>query len=145
MGLFSRTPLGGRFMRRLYRKSGMLYLPCDRIWGCKMKDAPVLMLMDTGTTASVLRSKFVANGRYTGESCSILTAHGEMKAERCEDATFTDSLGRTYTNNILVIEDSVSLAELERETGRPVAGILGTDFMDRYGVVMNFKTKEIEM
>lgn len=143
MGLFNRSQLGGKFMRRLYRKSGMLYLPCDKLFGCMMKDAPVLMLIDTGTTANVIRSQYVPSGRYNGKTCSLMTAHGEMEALHCADVSFTDSLGREYTDDFLVIEDSVSLNELEKETGNPVCGILGTDFMDKYGVIINFRKKEI--
>lgn len=143
MGLFNRYPLGGKFMRRLYRQSGMLYLPCDRLFGCLMKNAPVLMLIDTGTTANIMRSEYVPSGCYSGKTCSMLTAHGEMNALHCNDVSFTDSLGREYRDNFLVIDNPVSLKELEREIKKPVCGILGTDFMDKYGVIINFKKKEI--
>ncbi len=147
MGLFSKNPLGGRFMRRLYRKSGMLYLPCDGFKNMVV-ESPVLLLVDTGTTHSILLKEFVDNASdgdpgYIGDG-KVLSAQGEISAKLL-NTSFQDSMGRVYDDDFLVIDDSASLSVLTREVGLKVVGIVGTNFMDRYGVIINFKTKEIDL
>lgn len=145
MGIFNRNPLK-RMCRRFYRKSGMLYIACDCFFGVKLKE-PVLLLVDTGTTKSVLEEKFVTdvlNGivPYKGNE-KIITAQGIIDVKVFPKVIFDDVLGRTFFDDFLVCEHPLTLSELTKETNMSVVGILGTEFMERYSMIINFKTKEI--
>lgn len=144
-----RKPLHNRLTRRMWRKSGYLYLPCDSFFCMPVSDdKPVLMLIDTGTTASILRKDFVEcmlnpkRVKYVS-SDSIMTASGNIASKGLLWIPFEDSNGRRYREDFLVIDKADSLDWLSKETGYIVAGILGTSFMERHKMIINFKTKEV--
>lgn len=145
MCIFNRN-LQRRICRRLYRKSGMLYLACDMFFGVKLKE-PVLMLVDTGTYSSVILKDFAKSLTYGcieyDEPVKIATPQGQMSGYKVSNVPFEDVMDRVFVNDFVLVENAHSLDILTEEAQMPVAGILGTDFMDKYGMIINFKTKEM--
>lgn len=147
MMLFRRKPLINRMVRRMYRKSGFLYLPCNSFF-CKPLDSTVLLLLDTGSTASILVKNFVESNLdekdiHYASGTKLLTAKGEVDCKSLLWVPFEDSNKRSYRDDFLVIDNYDSMYWLDKETGMKVVGILGTMFMEKYNMIVDFKTKQI--
>lgn len=128
---------------KLFRKTGIVYIECLRLYGCFF-EKPLLFLVDTGATSNFIRQDVVENIdpdyiKHIEYSDDIMTVNGTMTLNRIIDvpAHFAPSLKCKIPFTLLT--QTESLQYLSSECKENVVGIIGTEFLKEHGININFK------
>lgn len=109
---------------------------------CKMFGRDVYLLIDTGSNQNLIDRTFLANQRYDGQIYKIadcmMTGNGEVENSESIETVATIG-GKDYTVQMVLVDYSNVFAVFDLFLGKKPVGILGIDFLVKYGMVLDFK------
>jgi hypothetical protein len=127
---------------KLFRKTGIIYMKCTRLYG-RYFDKPVLFLVDTGATTNFIRQSLIEEvypqyEQHILYGDDVMSVNGTMTLNRIVDIPvhFSPSLDCHISATLLT--ETNSLDYLSDECGSYVAGIVGTEFLKEHGVNIDF-------
>lgn len=99
------------------------------------------VLLDTGASLSVLDEEFVKTKgiNYTPSEGHITTYTGDRTTYSVTDYILVEIGGRKIQHEFVVN----NLSSLSRTLPYRICGIIGSDIMEEYGLVIDFKNKKI--
>ena len=108
---------------------------------CSLYDMDVYFLIDTGSNHNLINKAFLADQKYKNQvnkiNDSMMTGNGEV--ENSESIETTISIGnRNYLVQMVLVDYSNVFAVFESFLGEKPVGILGIDFLVKYGMVLDF-------
>lgn len=134
-------------VKRLYDKSKMLYLKCSTFYG-QYLPKPVIFMVDTGADNNYISEKFVSEyysdyNKHIELGDDVLSVNGKMTLNRLLDVPIQFDNGMKIKEHFTLLTETHSLDYLTSECGYEVVGILGTNFLKKYKVTINFTSMSI--
>lgn len=110
-------------------------------------DTPFNFLLDTGSNICHICPSIVKNIKYNsidkGNTETVGLGGKSVQSNNCK-ATFTDEKNREYSINLVISKEfEMSANSIEKCIGIKINGLLGTDFLQNYKYVIDFKTLEV--
>ena len=108
---------------------------------CRIFNEEVYLLVDTGSNQNLLDKSFFDKQKYDGQiikvSDRMMTGNGEVEnSESIKTAIVIDN--RNYPVQMVLVDYAEVFAVFESFLGEKPAGILGTDFLVKYGIILDF-------
>ena len=108
---------------------------------------PFNFLLDTGSNICHICPSIVKNIKYNsideGNTETVGLGGKSIQSNSCK-ATFTDEKNREYSINLVISKEfEMSANSIEKCIGVKINGLLGTDFLQNYKYVIDFKTLEV--
>ena len=106
----------------------------------KQGDKKVNLLLDTGSTKSIILPSILENIEYeeTGEVGTIFGMEGNAIDTKYVKLDLMYNY-ITYNENFQVVDMSEAFGSIKKSTGVTIHGILGNSFFERYGYVIDFQ------
>lgn len=130
--------------KKLFKKTGVLYLPCMKIYGAYFLDKPVLFLMDTGATSNFISESFIDQiypqyKQYIELGDDVMSINGTTTLNKLVDVPFQVQPSLKCKEHFSLLSQTDSLDYLSEECGYQVIGIVGTEFLKKYNFYLNFR------
>lgn len=106
-------------------------------------------LVDTGATINMIDENVLKEIKpnYKEETLldnDIISITGvKSKNESIVLTFFNDEYKQQFKENFVLIENCEAFEIMSKDSGKKVCGILGTDFIEKYKFIINFKNKRI--
>ena len=122
----------------------MIYLKCDTFYG-QYLSKPVIFLIDTGADSNYIAEKFIADyysdyNKHVEFGDDVLSINGKMTLNKLLDVPIQFDNGMKIKEHFTLLTETHSLDYLTKECGYDVVGILGTKFLEKYKVTINFNS-----
>lgn len=114
-----------------------------------IKDESLYFLVDTGATINMIDESVVKRimPNYKEETLlddDIISISGtKSKNESIVLTFFNDEYKQQFKENFVLIENCEAFEIMSKDSGKKVCGILGTDFIEKYKFIINFRNKKI--
>ena len=104
-------------------------------------------LIDTGSTHNTLfdfvYEHFKDEFKLLNCTCRTMGIEGHYKESAVIEATFNFE-GANYTSSFAVLDDSEAVAQIQKETGIQIHGVLGTQFFIENKWIIDFEQLSIK-
>lgn len=141
--VFNQNTLFTSKTRRLFRKTGMIYIECIRLYGHYFQK-PTLLIVDTGATTNFIREDLInmiypqyKNKMLYGDD--VMSVNGTMTLNKIVDVPVFLKPALACKIPFTLLTHTESLDFLSKECNNNVIGIIGTEFLQQHGIDMNFK------
>ena len=105
-------------------------------------------LIDTGSTHNTLfdfvYEHFKDEFKLLNCTCRTMGIEGHYKETPVIEATFNFE-GANYTSSFAVLDDSEAVAQIQKETGIQIHGVLGTQFFIENKWIIDFEQLSIKL